>query len=821
MNGNNPKAKLYKLIMPGKKRFLLMFCTTYLAASFILMKFLPGNTVSLVIIVSGVGFVAAAVTVILKKGLMLPIALILAGVMFAGLTVYCYNQFTYDKAIEFNGERVTALGEVAESKIGLQRSGRYVIKVREINGDKVKPFKVSVYIRWDEEKEVHLSDRVVTECVLKVFEDKVTDGFNENVYMKSKGVYLYAEDCGNSVLYRNKAAMKPLYYYADRIRSYVAESLERYMPDNVSGIAIAMLTGDKSAVGSIEKLHFKRSGMLNIMAVSGMHLVMFSTLLHLASGLITNSKKKRATVAIAGTLIYMIITGMTGSVVRAGIMFIAACIGKMLDRESDSLISLTLALTLMIAISPEMIFDVGLALSFSATLGIVLFSDGISGLSARICFGKKRLPIMIASASKGVLTVILYSVAANLFIFPALLVFFGSIQPLSVLSSLMSSIFVQGVFYTSIFTVIFSPIAFAASVFGYICAAFCKILYRVTELVSSLPYSSINVKHHAGTVIWVMVAFFAVMVGIGLFKVVLKKYEEKANKKRVFAWTYSAIAAVVVLSISMSVYTYTDPIRDSNSLPLRVVFINVGQGDCALMIKDKKAVVIDCGSFDGEYAAAKLMDELLDNGINEIDTVFLSHYHSDHSNGLVHLMNEMKIRQVVLPDYDDTDGNVKEEITELAREKSIKTERVMYDMYFSVFDNVMIKTVIDYLPPESMRNVRVQKSVVTLVSFGSAKILFTADVEKADELTLAKYGREMDVDLLKVGHHGSKTSSTQEFISQTSPQVSVISVGYNNFGHPDNDVINRLTEAGSEVYRTDECGNITADVYASGVIIMS
>ena len=203
----------------------------------------------------------------------------------------------------------------------------------------------------------------------------------------------------------------------------------------------------------------------------------------------------------------------------------------------------------------------------------------------------------------------------------------------------------------------------------------------------------------------------------------------------------------------------------------------------------------NAGSEVGQY--------LLARGRWEIDCLILTHLHSDHINGVVRLMNTVKVDRLILPEYVGyIEDGVLAELIAAAHDNHVKlmyiSENTEYDaggMSFRL-----------YAPFN--KGDKNERGIMLTADIGGESILITGDVRGATERKLVKAQDLSDTDILIVGHHGSKYSTSEELLNEAEPDKAVISVGYNNYGHPTDEVLKRLTEHGVEIYRTDESGRI-------------
>jgi len=238
-----------------------------------------------------------------------------------------------------------------------------------------------------------------------------------------------------------------------------------------------------------------------------------------------------------------------------------------------------------------------------------------------------------------------------------------------------------------------------------------------------------------------------------------------------------------------------------------VLTLDVGQGESVLLYSEDSAVLVDCGSSNTYIDAGGVAaDQIATMGFTRLDAIVVTHYHADHTNGLYELMARVPADRLYLPRIEDEYG-VKERLLELA-------ER--YEIAVSYVDEVTSCAVgqasLRLYPPLGEGDMN-EQGLTVLCSAGDYDVLMTGDMAGSTEKKLVQRYPLPDIELLVVGHHGSKYSSTQEFLRAVQPETAVISVGDNSYGHPADEALLRLSAAGCEIYRTDLQGHVLLTVH--------
>ena len=242
--------------------------------------------------------------------------------------------------------------------------------------------------------------------------------------------------------------------------------------------------------------------------------------------------------------------------------------------------------------------------------------------------------------------------------------------------------------------------------------------------------------------------------------------------------------------------------RFENTDKFQIVFSDVGQADGAFVVAPNgNAVVIDCGDFS---SSEKFLSDLYVHGVKKIEKMIITHPHDDHLGGVFGLLSAFEPEKIIMPEC---------EIEGLAGEKfGDVTENIEIEYAVCGKSWLFEGCRLSVLSPDKVENGGDNNdSIVILFEIGGVRVLFTGDAEtETEEKLLSRYGAKLKADILKVGHHGSKTSSSEDFIKTVSPEYAVISVGEgNSFGLPSSDVTARLEEKNIKIFRTDYNGSIT------------
>ena len=254
---------------------------------------------------------------------------------------------------------------------------------------------------------------------------------------------------------------------------------------------------------------------------------------------------------------------------------------------------------------------------------------------------------------------------------------------------------------------------------------------------------------------------------------------------------------------------------------VKIYFVDVGQGDCTLIQTQKrKTILIDgggseFGSFD--VGESTLLPYLLDRGITKIDYMMISHFDSDHIGGLFYIMENLRVDNIIISKQGENSENFKKFI-EIMQSNNRGGKNKTNIILVKKGDNIKIdnSSYFEILFPEEELindNILNNNSIVAKFVSNNFKMLFTGDIEEIAENRLCelyKGTNKLQADIIKVAHHGSKTSSTFNFLELVKPKIALIGVGANNnFGHPNREVLERIENLGTHIYRTDQMGEIS------------
>lgn len=466
-------------------------------------------------------------------------------------------------------------------------------------------------------------------------------------------------------------------------------------------------------------------------------------------------------------------------------MISLVCLGQMIYQRHEWLNSIALAALVILLVNPLYLWSAGFQLSFLSVLGIYVGAHVIpKGLT---WYGK-------IGEMMGI------SFFASLFGMPVAAYHFYYISTVSVLANLvilpLSGILLGCTMLAALSGMIFLPLGVFLA--GPVYVIF-QIYEKVCQMVTMIPYSYVAVGKPP-------------VIGILCFYglVCLICFYRPQRRFRVGTAVCTSLLLVMLMGNRLLWHRNT------------LAFLNVGQGECAVLTTyDHRAIVIDGGGKYnkelGENTGVTILEPYLaSKGVTQIDAVFLSHLDGDHSTGILELLDDMPVEGIYVSAMKATDAQMDEQLQEIVEKNQISLYTMKHgDIIHSTALGEMkcLFPIYENKAAESEN----ERSLVLRYAYGDTSVLFTGDLEAKEELLLERNNLIEETDILKVSHHGSKTASTESFLQALAPDTAVISCGANNlYGHPHQEVLERLSACGAEILRTDEMGSIVVTISPEG-----
>ena len=547
------------------KRPFALIGITYLSVQAALFYFQQIYIAAVVAVVCFVGAVVSLFTLknksIRHTALGFCITAAFASVIFGGYSALVRQPITE----KYSGKDIYVTATVIEQPTRKYDYYKYLIETEQINK---KSERLRINLSTISEINVEEFDRI--SCVLSVKEC-------EQNSMIADGAFLQASADKNFAYIVKASDNKPLYYNAIKLRKSFANSLNNLMSNDSASLCRAVLLGEKSALSQDVQNDFTRCGVSFLIVVSGMHLAIICSFVFFCIKGIIRSRALRSLIMILCAFAFMAVSGFSPSVVRAGIMLAVVYSGKMFMRNGDSLNSLGIAALILTVPNPVAVADVGMLLSFTATLGIILWAQGMTAF----IMGKFTKLNRLKRPVEFIVNLFSVSVSAAVWTMPFSVLLFGKVSLFSILLSVVLSPVVSVLVACALLTVIFNgigAIGFIAYPFAFVCEWLSRFVLAVVGAISGIPFSYVNARK---PYFYIWLGLAAVMVIAGCFV-----------KNRAGYAVKSAVVSLCVLTLGFGIYSVID-VRNTE------LNIYATGGNTVMIRRGKNCSVISC---DGDFA---------------------------------------------------------------------------------------------------------------------------------------------------------------------------------------------------------------------------
>lgn len=672
------------------------------------------------------------------------------------ITLLSYQ--TIDKKVDYYDSEPENL-EVKGYLVCSQDVNEMILEVVEINSKKTVKYKILV----KNDIEVPIKQYVFKKYLYSVNYKKNSyfkrnpNTFDYKKYLNSNGivdVIKMSEMHLKEVGYKNQLNLK---YVNSRNREYIKKRILSCFKNKEESayFVIAILFGDKEGLSDETLDIFRKNGTAHVLAISGLHIGLLFGLLNKLLFFI--KPKLRSWISLSILFGYIMLIGAPISALRAGAMLLFALLSIKYERKYDMLNVLSLISWIVIIINPLIIFNISYQLSFIAVLIIATFYQTV----------KTKL-----NTKKSLFwAVLLLPLAIQIGMLPIQTYYFNHISILSFLINIPTIILMTSVLYLSVLLLV--SIFILPQAVGVVSI----LIHFILEIVQVM-----NISYHSFEILNFEITSphisFVIITYISLISLTYR------NRKKIITVFFTVL---ICYHFFLGIFT------------VDVYFFDIGQGD-SILINQRfgQTILIDGGPPDENLYLKEL---LYKNGIGNIDDVIISHAHSDHLGGILDIANDIRFKNVYFKSPNQDDKLFRRLIrtasfgstTALDRGDTLMLGDISFEIYgVSTGDNLN------------------NNSLVAVANIFDTKLLLTGDIEESAELILIKNKELYDIDIMKVPHHGSQTSSTLEFLELTKPEVAVACLDRNYYGHPSLEVVNRYLENESKFYRTDNgCVKVT------------
>ena len=562
---------------------------------------------------------------------------------------------------------------------------------------------------------------------------------------------------------------------AHRVKTAAAE----IFPADTFPFAEALMLGDKRALyDAMLDVPLRNAGIMHAVAVSGMHLAFLIGAVQLLFG------RRRFLSLLSLPLLgfFALMAGATPSVLRAGLMAALVLLAPALERENDPATSLMAALLFILLCQPFAAGSASLQLSFAAMAGVLWLTGPIYRWIKERLFGERE----IGGAAHGAITAVAASLASMVPTMPLGALHFGTLTLAAPITNLLVFWLLPIAFVGSFIAVLLGMLSLPL---GTLAAWLVSWPLRYVLLVARCTASLPGLRYDGTaplTVLWLAVCY---LVGFALWW-----RHRKGKPLRLLIPICGCLALLLLTGLTARIIGEAAP---------RVTVLDVGQGQSVFFRSGRTSLLVDCGGLNSPVNAGDTASRaLLRERREALDVLVLTHPHQDHVNGAERLLLETRVRTLILPAAADKDAEPLRSILETAETRGVEVLRLEDDAEMTLGDlGLQFFVRLGQETEDGCLMLRVTR--------GDFDTMITGDVPIETETVLAADYDLADTELFIAGHHGSKHASGDALLDALGAETAVISCGYNTYGHPTQETLDRLKAHGMEIRRTDEDGSVT------------
>ncbi len=774
----------------------ISFCIGVAIGRYLLEGHVPFQATFLVVAFLLVG---AAIAALLWQRRPLTTFLLLVGLTLAGALRYLLaTAVTHDPRhiVHYAEQEVPVVLRGVAITSPDQRPGRALVTLRA--GQVVLPAqtadvrgKVLLSVRTDR-CPIRYGDSLQVEGFLRLPRDQRNPGeFDHREYLRARGVYATIScrdmECVHYVEGSHGCWLLAKVVYP--LRERITRTIDRSLQGEQASFLKGLLVGERGEIPAELRQAFANTGVVHVLAVSGLHVGFVLLIVSSLCSVLRMPSGVRLAATYAVLVLFVLITEARPPVVRASIMAAVLLGSAALHRRSNVYNSLAVAGLVVLLINPFELFQAGCQLSFAAVVSIVSLHRLVQSSMAPVLMRAVERDSLFGTS---VLPLLSVSLAAQLGTLPLTAYYFGRVPIVSLVANLLVVPTVGMIVALGYTTVIASLLSWqVAKLFAASNWLLLTALIRGVEWMGDLPFASVSYVRprllHA-------VAYYGLLVC--------------TPHLREARWR---LRTLVFVSLLATAALLGDAFRPRAMLEATV--LDVGQGDAIFVrFPNGRCLLLDAGPADSTYDAGRHVVEpfLRYRGVRRLDALVITHPHNDHYGGATHLLRSLPVGEILAP------GQTQDEplyltLCRVADSLAVPWRVVHAGEELLGFDPAALFVL--HPPPQFVRQEGAppyglnNTSVVLLLVYGRTRLLLTGDAESEAEQAILRFGPLLRSQVLKVGHHGSRTSSGETFLAEVAPELAVISVGaWNPHGLPSPEALARLAKQGARLWRTDRQG---------------
>ncbi len=714
----------------------------------------------------------AVIYYVINKKILINIILILL-ISLAIITVNYNSKSDLIQHINHNAKVIVHIKNLRTNNDGSYYRG-YDAVIKEID-NVITNEKTIVYIKKTEEiNENSLISFNGEVAGLSEYKNRLLFSYKE--YLRNNNIFATVFCKSEYVLLSND------YSFLDKIfnksKDFIEKLFKNHMNDENANLILSIILGDKKYLDDEFYVNIQKTGLAHLFAVSGLHIAIIYGALIKFFKLLGFGRKIGWTITWGILWLYGFLIGFPISVFRSLLMFNFLFASRLMYRRYNSINSIIISALIMLIYNPFFLFEVGFQLSYTAALSLVFFNRFVkTKVYINIRLSNRRINDFINT----IFNAFTMYITIQFFTFPILSYYFNYISTSGMILNLLVVPIFSIILVVSFVLIPIGLLSIYTAVLPLLILDYVlTIVTNLIEFSNKVNFTGIEI----GSISLNQIFYWYVLILLVIF---LREY----RKNSIYLYKY----IMLCYSIFFTVNFISLPIAFSG---MRLDIIDVGQGSFANLRYKGINMIFDVGSLEdniGKYVAVPFFTK---RGFNEIDAIFISHLHEDHYNGLFELYSNKKVHNVFLNEI-DIDNILNKKFTDSIDYSILKSGNII-----NLSDNFSVEVL---WPDKNYSSSNLNNmSNVYQITVENIKILICGDIEKeAEERLLNKLE---EVDILLVPHHGSGSSSTEEFVERLKPKLAVMSYGENDFGIPSMDVVERYNRVNSNVLSTFIHGEI-------------
>jgi len=688
-------------------------------------------------------------------------------------------------------------GMVIDYQYRKDHRNKYMVKIEKIfyqNSEQNTTGRILLYTKKISQKFTY-GDRIQVNVLLQRPSGKRNPGqFDYRNYLYNQNIFYIAQISNSDSirLLKGKGGNWLIQHVIIPLRMYCQKSFNKFFEEETTGLLMALILGEKQELDQRVIENFKKVGVVHVLAISGLHVGFIITFIFSLLSLLRLSYHSKIWGLVIVLIIYIILVRFKTPVIRASMMAILYLVGQSLERKTTTYNIIFAAMTMILLFNPRELFNPGFHFSFMAVFSIIYGYDKLNHLLPLNGYIEERIKKnrWLTYLRKWIWMPFLVSLAAVLGTSPLTLYYYGLFPVFALIANLIVIPLTGIIVFLSLFLLFIGGLSDVLA--GGIAMMIQFVNHGLQLFVESIAnLSNAFILTAIPTLTQIIIMYLLIIFGVNI----------KTNL-RIFSWIIFSLLIVFVIST-----------RSGRQPDLQIAFLDVGQGDAAfLRFPNQKTILIDAGnrSFQWDQGEKTILPFLQSVNALHINYLVGSHAHNDHIGGFLALVNAISIDTLVLSGY-QFNSKLYTSLLAAVNKKNIPVKTVCRGDVLSPDPSCRVYVLhpdSNHIRSENFNGAECNNSSVVLkVTYGVNSILFTGDLEESGEEPLLTYDDFLESEIIKIGHHGSSTSTSESFIDKVNPILALVSVAKKNkFKHPSPGTLKRLKKYGIKTYQTSQEG---------------